>query len=529
MFTFQRLVCSVVLVLGSGMLSPVGAAERLTIRVGFLEQSIDVEDLEQFAETGRVSGALRTYAPLLTLEVRQALSRRLQFDERATSQVIDRFLQASESQPFLKALTDVIPGSDVKQLQTALALAARKANGLNAISFLKAYPQPTIEVDATAAVGLLTQLNLGYWKTQILASTVERELATKTPFQRLDRDPTVAGREVVQRQALTVYDAERQRTIPVEVYWSGRSHGPLVVLSHGLGADRYFMSYLAEHLASHGLSVAALDHPRSNGAWLRRESNLAGFSQLLPANEFVDRPRDIRFLLDEFTKLNTQPGRLQGKLQTQQVTVIGHSLGGTTALMLAGAELDLNGLKRVCRNRNPLGKAPADWLQCVAAQLDTLPSRRLRDQRVVQVIALNPVIGELFGDRGLSKVETPTMLLASTDDALTPALSQQFQPFAQLPNPKYLITAIGATHLSVSNPGVKSIAQTNIAPERQGEDVEPLRKLVRGVSLAFVQQLTPNAHVYAPFLTPAYAQSLSTPTLPLRFSTTLPSSLSHLN
>ncbi len=50
---------------------------------------------------------------------------------------------------------------------------------------------------------------------------------------------------------------------------------------------------------------------------------------------------------------------------------------------------------------------------------------------------------------------------------------------------------------------------------------------MQGVSLAFVKQLTPEAKSYAPFLAPAYAQSLSTSSLPLRLSTELPSSVQH--
>jgi len=67
--------------------------------------------------------------------------------------------------------------------------------------------------------------------------------------------------------------------------------------------------------------------------------------------------------------------------------------------------------------------------------------------------------------------------------------------------------------------GGKSLAQ-----ERWGKEAEPLRELLRGTSLAFIQQLTPQARMYQPFLTPAYAQSLSTPALPLRLSHELPTS-----
>ena len=43
--------------------------------------------------------------------------------------------------------------------------------------------------------------------------------------------------------------------------------------------------------------------------------------------------------------------------------------------------------------------------------------------------------------------------------------------------------------------------------------LQPLRRLLQGVSLAFIKQASPEAKTYAPFLTSAYAQSLSTPEL----------------
>lgn len=217
---------------------------------------------------------------------------------------------------------------------------------------------------------------------------------------------------------------------------------------------------------------------------------------------------------------------MQGKFNTQQVSVIGHSLGGYTALALAGGELKLKELRQFCKNRNPLGRAPADWFQCAAADLPE-DREQLRDSRVVQVIALNPMTGRLFGNNGLAQVSIPTLILTGTEDAIAPSLDHQLRPFAQLHGPKYLISAIGGTHLSVTDRANlnDALARSTLVKERIGKEVDPLRQLVRGVSLAFIKQLTPEAKIYQPFLTPAYAQSLSTPTIALRMSTQLPTSI----
>ncbi len=274
-------------------------------------------------------------------------------------------------------------------------------------------------------------------------------------------------------------------------------------------------------MASHGLTVAALEHPDRTA---KNISNLSTPNKLLPATEFINRPKDISFVLDELGKLNQQPGLLQGKLTTETVSVIGHSLGGYTALALAGGELNLQQLRQACKEANPLAQAPADWLQCGAANL--IDSKvQLQDQRVKSAIALNPVVGQLFGENGLKKVSIPVLVLASTEDAITPILNHQLRPFAQLGAQKYLVTAIGGTHLSVGNPSGQAITNTSTIKELRGVEAQPLRQLISGVSLAFIEQLTPSAKIYQPFLTPAYAQSLSTPNLPLRLSTELPKSV----
>jgi len=330
----------------------------------------------------------------------------------------------------------------------------------------------------------------------------------------------------VQQQTLFFQDRQRHRTIPADIYWSANTQGPLVVISHGFGANRRYAAYLAHHLASYGLTVAALEHPGSDIKWLASVSKGNNSSGLVSAQEFIDRPKDVSFLLDELGKLNQQTGPLQGKFNTQQVSVIGHSLGGYTALALAGAEVNLVQLRQFCLDIIGIGASPSDWLECAASDL---PERKLelKDKRVAQVIALNPLVGHIFGTTGLTKITTPVLILAGTEDALTPIVNNQLRPFTQLGGSKYLLTAIGGTHLSVTDPASLSITatQSTFVHERRGEEAKSLRNLVQGVSLAFIEQLTPEAKTYKPFLKPAYAQSLSTPQMPLRLNTELPASV----
>lgn len=511
------------LLIAWGVALPAGAAERLNLRLGPFAQTVTLTDLEQFASTGNISPTLQLFAPILTPQVRQALNNRLQLDPTVAEQVIGDLFKSEAGRRAVDSLQSALPGLTVEQLQAGLYLAMRQANGLNILSVLRAIPQETVTVDLTQAIALVTQFNLPYLQTQAISPVLERELAVDAPPLRTNFDPAAPGDRGVQRRSMVLQDTQRQRTLPVDLYWSGESRGPLVVISPGLEANRSFLAYLADHLASHGFVVAAIEHP---GGAYQRSTLPTRLEDVLPAREFVERPGDVRFLLDELAKLNGQPGELQGKLNTEQVSIIGHSLGGYTALALGGAEVDLEHLRRFCQRQNPIQYAPADWLQCAAVNLPG-DGLNLRDRRIAQAIVLNPVVGELFGNGGLKQVAVPTLVLASTEDSLTPVLRHQLQPFDQLPQPKYLVTAIGGTHLSVGDPAYLTgiTAQNSPIRERRGEEVEPLRQLLRGVSLAFIEQLTPEAARYQPFLSPAYAQSFSRQGIVLRLNASLPPSL----
>ncbi|MBA2750054.1 MAG: alpha/beta hydrolase [Tatlockia sp.] len=502
--------------------TPVIAASRVTLKLGGFESAIAISELEQFAKTGVLPPQLQLYSAFLTPQVRKALNSRLQVDPKLADGYIAQLSASPYGKQLLKYLGVAIPELTLPQLQAAVSLAAQQANGVSVVSLIKAYPQDNIVIDATAAIALALEFNPSYLQSQAVGSSLADKLAVAkgTEFKP-SFDPTILGKAKVIEQTIVFQDRQRDRGIPGDIYYpqqnsllSALRPTPLVVISPGLGADRKFFSYLARHLASHGLTVAALEHP----------DRTVSPNSLLPATEFINRPKDISFLLDQLSKLNQQPGALQGKLNTEKVSIIGHSLGGYTALAVAGGELNLQQLRIACKDVNPLMQSPGDWLQCGAATL--IDSKvQLQDRRIKNAIALNPVVGQLFGENGLSKINIPVLVLASTDDAITPILNHQLRPFTQLGAQKYLITAIGGTHLSVGNPHSQALTDTGVIKERRGAEAQPLRQLISGVSLAFINQLTPNAKLYEPFLTPAYAQSLSTPNLPLRLSTELPQSV----
>ena len=502
--------------------TPSQAAEQVTLRFGPFEQTVKISEIETYAKTGELSPNLQLFGVFLTPEVRKGLNAKLAIDPKTSGAVVGKLLQSPAGQQLMTNVQSAAPGLTPELLQAGVSLAAQQIGGLDAIGVAKAIPTQTITIDLSQAVALGSKINLSYWKSQALGTLLEKSLVVEGSPVNFNSaiDPTAPGPIAYSKLSYTLADrARNDRPLPVDVFLSSKPspQTPTVVISPGFEASRNFLGYLGQHLASHGINVIVVEHPTVIPMFRLTSVDL---EKLLPAQELLDRPKDLQFVMNELG----QESMLKGKLNLNQVVIAGHSMGGYDALALAGGELNFDELRQFCNRSRMISRSPADWLQCSGK---TIKERilNLRDNRVVGVIALNPVAGRIFGSSGLSQVKTPVLMLTSTDDSLTPTFDQQLQPFMQLPQPKYLLTAIAATHLSVSDR--LNVGQT-LVKERTGQEMEPLRAAVRGTTLAFVKQFTAEAQTYRPYLTPAYVQSRSTPEIPLRLSSDLPPSITRL-
>lgn len=511
------------------------AADTVTVSLGSLSQTVALSDLETFASTGKVPHTLQLYRSLLSPSLRQTLQGTIEIEPEVGHIVLDELLNTPGGTQLLETLQAVAPNISPSDLRVMLDELSHREGQLTLVNILRALPQDTLDINLGTLALLASQFRLAQMESEALSRVLETELEVTVPSLGGIRaeNPFSEGESQVERWELVLRDRARERSIPVDIYWSEDTHGPLVMISHGFGADRRFFAYLAQHLASHGLTVVSVEHPGSNVASLMslpKESENATKppNRILPATEFLDRPRDISFVLDRMEKLNYYSYSLRGRMNTDQVNLIGHSLGGYTALALAGAELDLRPLTRFCQQLRPVNFSPADWLQCAALDL---PVNRadLQDDRISQVVVMNPLTGLLFGKQGLSQVSVPTLMFASTHDGVTPVAEQQLNPFNELAGQKYLVTMIGGSHLSVGDPENlnSELGRIPFMPALPDQKTERLRSFVQGVSLSFIMQQTDRADDYRNALTPNYAQLYSTPDFPLRLTQELPESLSN--
>jgi predicted dienelactone hydrolase len=222
--------------------------------------------------------------------------------------------------------------------------------------------------------------------------------------------------------------------------------------------------------------------------------------------EFINRPLDIQFIIDELEKRNSS--EFGDRLNLDAIGVGGHSFGGYTSLALAGATIDFTALEQHCQKI--LGSADiALRLQCRALSLkpEEYEAQSLHDPRVKAVYVLNPV-SRLFGQSGMEKIDIPVLIAGGDSDPVTPLISEQVQPFTWLTTPhKYLCLLYGSSHTEQLTKLTMSLVP------QVGELVEPDPQIVgtyvRALAVAFFKVHLLNDTSYQPYLTASYSDSIT--------------------
>ncbi|MBD2102279.1 alpha/beta hydrolase [Leptolyngbya sp. FACHB-261] len=523
------------------------AAEQVVFAYGPLSRAVPVRAIAAYAREGRITPELEPYADLLASE--QLAQIRVALTSAAPSNLagvvaVSQFLYTPEGEAFLEQVGSVVRTSP--QLPGALAIrgalirSAADPSGINLVNFLRYYPTPTVYIDLRQGVQFARRIQRLVRRTQQVAAQAGSGMGDGVgiDFSQLP-DLRETGAFTVEEYRLDLRNPQGDRPLPTDLYLPRvvplvpRSPtavpvvrpNPIVVISHGLGEDRASFRYIALQLASYGYVVAVPEHSGSSDQRLRNV--LAGLENaVVDPQEFVDRPRDISFLLDELTRLNQTDPRLRGRLDPEHVGVFGHSFGGYTALALAGADLDLAGLRQSCANQPTLLANPSIVLQCRAVEL---PGQRLsfRDPRVRAAVAVSPLTSLIFGASGLRAVKAPVTIVTGTNDAATPALAEHLRPFAFLPQPKYLVTLTGATHFSFNDPGSSGVFTLPAAVVGPAPNLA--RQYLQALVVAFFNTTVSQELDFGPYLSPEYTRFLSQQALPVQLSQQAPAEVSSLH
>ncbi|MFW9261413.1 hypothetical protein A4S05_10700 [Nostoc sp. KVJ20] len=511
-----------------GISNSVLAAERIYASYSALELSISVTTLENYAKTGVINEDLAGYQQYLPLQQLQELRRILLNRVKVSPVVVSQLLYTPQGEFLLHRLAQVIKTNQSEPgfgaLRSALILASAESGGLTLLNVLRKYPSSSIRLDVAETLAIATELERLVSQTHLAIaavsqkSKIEADTISQPNFSQLP-DLKVPGKLKSQKYTLKFFDSTRNRLLLTDVYIPNvQNVAPIIVISHGLGLDSSNFQYLATHLASHGFAVAVPNHPGSDTKQLRSLLNGRAVEVAEPS-EFQDRPMDVTYILNQLEKGNQSDSRFKGRLNLQQVGVLGQSLGGYTALALAGAKINFKQLKQDCEP----AALQNTWnmsllLQCRALELSISKSGKdynLRDERVKAAIAVNPITSSIFGKAGLSHIQTPVMIVSSSDDTVAPALSEQILPFSWLANSqKYLVMLEGGTHFSTIGNGNPANQQVALPADMIG-DASQARRYMNVLSLPFFQTYVAGRSQYIPYLNAGYAQSISSKSLGL--------------
>ena len=496
------------------------------------EFTIYVSDLEKFAKEGKLNKRLEFYlgrlSPTQQTQIRETLSTRYNISHVTAAQ----FAYSSIGEILVRRLGSILQMTPEQNgfsaIRASLILSAQSNEGLTILNVLQRYPIPIIYLDLPRGLQAYAEINqLLYKKEQVIAAIEQQAIAESSVNQKEDQNLDIAKQDLRTtgngqwtREKFTYLQRDRNIQISVDLYLPKNlaKPAPLIVISHGLASNPDTLQYLSQHLASHGFAVAALEHPKTSSRDFA--AFLSGLSNSPQIEEAIQRPYDVKYLLDDLEQKVKNDPSWRDRLNPEQVGLIGHSLGGYTVLALGGAQLNFNQINQECSTSEPniASFNVAKILQCRFSALET-NNIDFSDRRVKAVLAINPLGGStLLGKEGIQNIKVPIAIFASGNDIFTPAVPEQFFPFVWLrTSHKYLATFPKGTHFSFLERSDRGVL---IVPDNVvGEKPEFTHPYAKALSLAFFQTYLNQRPEFASYLTNKYMQAIGSSRFPASLTT----------
>ena len=255
---------------------------------------------------------------------------------------------------------------------------------------------------------------------------------------------------------------------------------PLLMLSHGNTGTPLALHDVATALARKGFVVVAVLHPGDN---YKDHSRLGTLSNL------YGRPMQISAAIDA----TLRDRRLSRYAVPDEVGVIGYSAGGETALILGGAQPDLERLRRYCQERPGDRDACTRQGELIADRDDLVP---VADARVQALLLLAP-LSLMFGRDTLSEVHVPVLLYSGDGDKLVFPDKNSDALARKLPTTPEFKIIPGAGHFVFMAPCTDEQMATmpGLCTDAEGVDREDVhRDLIYEAGRFFRQSLTSRSY-----------------------------------
>lgn len=258
----------------------------------------------------------------------------------------------------------------------------------------------------------------------------------------------------------------------------------VVIFSPGSMGSAAEYTWIGEKLAAAGFVVVGINH--------FGESPVYGQDSVNPRSVALiwQRPQDISALLDKLAANNI----FQRTLRWSNVVAIGHSAGGQTVAMLAGATFDLQRLIDYCnsvqskgdlscnygRNRDSESAPEAFQQQFGASQ---------QDARVRMIVMLDPALGSAVQAPSLRNIKIPTLVIGATNNDFIPWSQHGLRYATEIPNARtHLLTGqeghfvfLDACHHPVRVMGIA------LCDDRPGVDRKATHDVIANTLIEFVR------------------------------------------
>jgi len=500
---------------------PAKAAQHLYLTYGPFEFSIAVKDLNQFAQTGTIPPDLKFILNRFSPEQQTQIRDLLRLKNEINPVILSRVTYTATVERLIRRIGELIQTRDRQNgfyaIRAALLQSATDPQGLSILNFLQKFPTD-LRLDLPATLKFVNQLKATIKDTNTFVADLEKETTkiaqSESPVD-LNQlaDLRQPGALTVVMQTLSLRDKKRAlhsryrngRPLTVDLYRPTTSNPtPIILISGGLGGDRNHFKDLAQHLASQGFTAVVLDHPGSN-AQRQRDFFKGLYSENFDSQDFIDRPLDISFVLDELTQRNAS--EFNNQLNLQQVGMFGYSLGGTAALALAGATINFNQLEQDCGTQVNIINI-AILYQCRALELPR-QNYQLKDDRIKAIFLFVPSSKHIYGTQGISHVRIPIFWQATNEDIITPLILEQVPMFNALPShQKYLAVSQGLPHTRVILRLLDRVTGTNRTMLSE-ELFKVTQDYLKTFNTAFFKAYISHDKTYRPYLTASYAQAFA--------------------
>ncbi len=255
----------------------------------------------------------------------------------------------------------------------------------------------------------------------------------------------------------------------------------VVVFSPGSMGTATEYAWIAEGLAAAGFIVVGVNPFGESRVYDRNTRDVTSTGRTW------QRPQDVARILDQLP----QQSRFQRAVQWDRVVAIGHSAGGQTSALLAGARFDLRQVANYCASSESQGdvscqyaasgsSAPESWVK--------LFNGSYQDTRIRKIVLLDPALGSALKLESGAGIHLPTLIVGATQNDFLPWKSHGARYAAAIPGASTLELAQGEGHFIFLSPCTHDAAalgvplcRDRVGVDRRAVQANVLRRVVEFV------------------------------------------------